>query len=86
MQRRRFIAVAVAGVLASGGLAACGDSPNEGNNKKAGSGVTFLNVGMPGNAQVTETHNPFLLARNSNLMSSFGVYGHFATGCASDFP
>ncbi|MFI7544075.1 ABC transporter substrate-binding protein [Actinoplanes sp. NPDC049599] len=58
MQRRKFIAVAVAGVLASGGLAACGESPNEGN-KKAGSGVTFLNVGMPNGPQ-TENHNPFL--------------------------
>jgi peptide/nickel transport system substrate-binding protein len=58
MQRRKFIAVAVAGVLASGGLAACGDSPNEGN-KKAGTGATFLTVGMPNGPQ-TENHNPFL--------------------------
>ena len=28
MQRRKLFAVAVAGVLATGGLAACGDSPN----------------------------------------------------------
>jgi peptide/nickel transport system substrate-binding protein len=59
MQRRKFIAVAVAGVLASGGLAACGDSPNEGNNKKAGNAATVLTVGMPNGPQ-TENHNPFL--------------------------
>jgi hypothetical protein len=28
----------------------------------------------------------YILARNSKLMSSFGLYGRFATGCASDFP
>jgi peptide/nickel transport system substrate-binding protein len=58
MQRRKLFAVALAGVLASGGLAACGDSPNEGN-KKAGTGATFLTVGMPNGPQ-TENHNPFL--------------------------
>ena len=59
MQRRKLFAVALAGVLASGGLAACGDSPNEGNNKKAAGGATFLTVGMPNGPQ-TENHNPFL--------------------------
>jgi len=58
MQRRKLFAVALAGVLASGGLAACGDSPNEGNKKAAG-GATFLTVGMPNGPQ-TENHNPFL--------------------------
>jgi len=58
MQRRKLFAVALAGVLASGGLAACGDSPNQGNKKAAG-GATFLTVGMPNGPQ-TENHNPFL--------------------------
>ncbi len=59
MQRRKLFAVALAGVLASGGLAACGDSPNAGNNNKAATGATFLTVGMPNGPQ-TENHNPFL--------------------------
>jgi peptide/nickel transport system substrate-binding protein len=58
MQRRKLFAVALAGVLASGALAACGDSPNEGN-KNASGGATFLTVGMPNGPQ-TENHNPFL--------------------------
>ncbi|AGZ44647.1 ABC transporter substrate-binding protein [Actinoplanes friuliensis] len=59
MQRRKLFAVALAGVLASGGLAACsGDSPNAGN-KNASGGATFLTVGMPNGPQ-TENHNPFL--------------------------
>ncbi len=31
MQRRKLFAVALAGVLAAGGLAACGNSPNTNN-------------------------------------------------------
>ncbi|MFI7599505.1 ABC transporter substrate-binding protein [Actinoplanes sp. NPDC049681] len=58
MQRRKLFAVALAGVLASGGLAACSDSPNAGN-KNASGGKTFLTVGMPNGPQ-TENHNPFL--------------------------
>jgi peptide/nickel transport system substrate-binding protein len=58
MQRRKLFAVALAGVLASGGLAACSDSPNAGN-KNASGGATFLTVGMPNGPQ-TENHNPFL--------------------------
>ena len=60
MQRRKLFAVALAGVLATGGLAACGDSPNE-NNKNANSGKTadFLSIGMP-NGTVTESNNPFV--------------------------
>ncbi|GID92672.1 ABC transporter substrate-binding protein [Amorphoplanes digitatis] len=58
MQRRKLFAVALAGVLASGGLAACSESPNAGN-KNASGGATFLNVGMPNGPQ-TENHNPFL--------------------------
>ena len=60
MQRRKLFSVALAGVLATGGLAACGDSPNANNsnstNKQA---ATFLSVGMPNGPQ-TENHNPFL--------------------------
>jgi peptide/nickel transport system substrate-binding protein len=58
MQRRKLFAVALAGVLASGGLAACSDSPNAGNKNGSG-GNTFLTVGMPNGPQ-TENHNPFL--------------------------
>ncbi|BBH63770.1 peptide ABC transporter substrate-binding protein [Actinoplanes sp. OR16] len=60
MQRRKLFAVALAGVLATGGLAACGDSPNE-NNKNAAKGdqVDFLSIGMP-NGTVTESNNPFV--------------------------
>ncbi|MFI5491604.1 ABC transporter substrate-binding protein [Actinoplanes sp. NPDC051859] len=57
MQRRTLFAAAVAGVLATGGLTACGDSPNAGN-RNAGGG-SFLTVGMPNGPQ-TENHNPFL--------------------------
>ncbi|MEU4688386.1 ABC transporter substrate-binding protein [Actinoplanes sp. NPDC023714] len=60
MQRRKLFAVALAGVLATGGLTACGDSPNE-NNKNASNGkqVDFLSIGMP-NGTVTESNNPFV--------------------------
>jgi peptide/nickel transport system substrate-binding protein len=59
MQRRKLFAVALAGVLASGGMAACsGDSPNAGNKSSSG-GATFLTVGMPNGPQ-TENHNPLL--------------------------
>jgi len=58
MQRRKLFAVAVAGVLASGGLAACSDSPNAGVKNSSG-GATFLTVGMPNGPQ-TENHNPFV--------------------------
>ncbi len=65
MQRRKLFSVALAGVLATGGLAACSDSPNSpnspnssnsGNNKAT---ATVLTVGMPNGPQ-TENHNPFL--------------------------
>jgi peptide/nickel transport system substrate-binding protein len=58
MQRRKLFTVALAGVLATGGLAACGDSPNSGAKNSSG-GATFLTVGMPNGPQ-TENHNPFL--------------------------
>jgi peptide/nickel transport system substrate-binding protein len=58
MLYRRYFALAIAGLLAVGGLGACGDedSPNNPANRKA-TGV--LNVGMPNGPQ-TENHNPFL--------------------------
>ncbi|WP_306208236.1 ABC transporter substrate-binding protein [Actinoplanes sp. RD1] len=58
MQRRKLFAVALAGVLATGGLAACGDSPNAGNKNAAGA-KNYLTIGMPNGPQ-TENHNPFL--------------------------
>ena len=73
MQRRKLFAVALAGVLATGGLAACGDSPNEGN-KKAGSGVTFLTVGMPNGPQ-QPNQNPLATGSASlSLGYAFAVY------------
>ena len=59
MQRRKLFAVALAGVLATGGLAACGDSPNANNSNSGKAAATFLTVGMPNGPQ-TENHNPFL--------------------------
>jgi peptide/nickel transport system substrate-binding protein len=66
MQRRKLISVALAGVLAAGGLAACGDSPN--SNANAGkSGTTFLTVGMPNGPQ-TENHNPLVTTSASSSL------------------
>ncbi|MEV6301519.1 ABC transporter substrate-binding protein [Actinoplanes sp. NPDC051861] len=59
MQRRKLFAVALAGVLATGGLAACGDSPNENANNANSKQVDFLSIGMP-NGTVTENNNPFI--------------------------
>jgi peptide/nickel transport system substrate-binding protein len=58
MQRRTLFAAAVAGVLAAGGLAACGDSPNATNGNAANRGATFLAVSMPNGPQ-TKNFNPF---------------------------
>ncbi|MEU4558009.1 ABC transporter substrate-binding protein [Actinoplanes sp. NPDC023936] len=60
MQRRKLFAVALAGALATGGLSACGDSPNA-NNKNAAKGeqIDYLSIGMP-NGTVTESNNPFV--------------------------
>jgi peptide/nickel transport system substrate-binding protein len=59
MQRRKLFAVALAGVLATGGLAACGDSPNANKDASNSKGADFLSIGMP-NGTVTESNNPFL--------------------------
>jgi peptide/nickel transport system substrate-binding protein len=53
---RRSVVLGLAGLLATGALAACGESANE---KTAKEGVTVLNVGMPNGPQ-TENQNPFL--------------------------
>ena len=69
MQRRKLFSVALAGVLASGTLAACGDSPNESPNADSNkSATTVLTVGMPNGPQ-TENHNPFL---STSAASSLG--------------
>ena len=68
MQRRKLFAVAVAGVLASGGLAACSDSPNANNANNANSkSVDFLKIGMPNGTQ-TENHNPFAGTSSANAL------------------
>ncbi|GAA4590172.1 peptide/nickel transport system substrate-binding protein [Actinoplanes octamycinicus] len=59
MQRRKLFAAALAGVLVTGGLAACGDSPNDNKNSANSKGADFLAIGMP-NGTVTESNNPFL--------------------------
>ncbi|WP_433791273.1 ABC transporter substrate-binding protein [Actinoplanes sp. CA-252034] len=59
MQRRKLFAVALAGVLAGGGLAACSDSPNANNNANNAKQAEFLSIGMP-NGTVTENNNPFI--------------------------
>jgi peptide/nickel transport system substrate-binding protein len=56
MERRKLFAMALAGVLAGGGLSACGETANTKNNGAAGA---VLSVGMPNGPQ-TENHNPFL--------------------------
>jgi peptide/nickel transport system substrate-binding protein len=69
MQRRKLFAVAVAGVLASGGLAACSsDSPNSNANGNGnGKAVDYLKVGMPNGTQ-TENNNPFAGTSSANAM------------------
>jgi peptide/nickel transport system substrate-binding protein len=57
MKRRNLFAVALAGVLAGGTLAACGETAN--TKAKTGAAATVLSVGMPNGPQ-TENHNPFL--------------------------
>jgi peptide/nickel transport system substrate-binding protein len=57
MQRRKLFSVALAGVLAAGGLAACGDSPNQNANAGKG-GASFLAASMP-NGPLTKNFNPF---------------------------
>lgn len=66
MQRRKLFAVALAGVLATGGTAACSDSPNA-NSKNSAGGTTFLTVGMPNGPQ-TENFNPFLSTSAANSL------------------
>jgi peptide/nickel transport system substrate-binding protein len=66
MQRRKLFAVALAGVLATGGLAACGDSPNA-NKENSGKSVDFLKIGMPNGTQ-TENHNPFAGTSSANAL------------------
>lgn len=56
MHTRRSVVLGLAGLLATGALAACGESPNE---KAKSEGPTILNVGMPNGPQ-TENQNPFL--------------------------
>jgi peptide/nickel transport system substrate-binding protein len=57
MRTRRLVAIALAGVLASGALAACSENPGRTNNGNKAA-ATVLNVGMPNGPQ-TENFNPF---------------------------
>jgi peptide/nickel transport system substrate-binding protein len=67
MQRRKLFAVAVAGVLAGGGIAACSDSPNANNANANKSSVDFLTVSMPNGTQ-TENNNPFAGTSSANAL------------------
>jgi peptide/nickel transport system substrate-binding protein len=67
MQRRKLFAVAVAGVLATGGLAACSDSPNANNAHANKQQVDYLKIGMPNQTQ-TENNNPFAGTSSANAL------------------
>lgn len=67
MQRRKLFAVALAGALATGGLAACGDSPNANKDNASKAGVDYLKIGMPNGTQ-TENHNPFAGTSSANAL------------------
>ena len=67
MQRRKLFAVALAGALATGGLAACSDSPNANNANNANKAVDYLKIGMPNGTQ-TENHNPFAGTSSANAL------------------
>ena len=54
-------------MLATGGLAACGDSPNANNSNSGKAAATFLTVGMPNGPQ-TENFNPFLSTSAANSL------------------
>ncbi|GIM94254.1 ABC transporter substrate-binding protein [Paractinoplanes toevensis] len=67
MQRRTLFAAVLAGALATGGVAACSDSPNANNNANAGKSVDYLRIGMPNGTQ-TENHNPFAGTSSANAL------------------
>src|SRR4051794_12013782 len=67
MQRRKLFAVALAGALATGGLAACGDSPNANNANNANKALDYLRISMPNGTQ-TENHNPFAGTSSANAL------------------
>lgn len=56
IDRRRFLAIALAGTVATTALVGCGETAN---TRAQDEGVTVLNIGMPSGPQ-TENHNPFL--------------------------
>jgi peptide/nickel transport system substrate-binding protein len=74
MQRRKLFSVALAGVLAASGLAACSGSPNSPNANTGKGGPTFLSVGMPNGPQ-TKNFNPFLgTSAGSSLGFKWMIY------------
>lgn len=68
MQRRKLFAVAAAGMIVAGGLAACGDSPNAQNAKSSTGGRDYLTIGMP-NGNQTENNNPFATTSSAGAMA-----------------
>jgi peptide/nickel transport system substrate-binding protein len=67
MQRRKLFSIALAGVLATGGLAACGDSPNANKDQASGETRTYLSIGMPNGTQ-PENNNPFVGTSAANAL------------------
>ncbi|GAA0554067.1 ABC transporter substrate-binding protein [Paractinoplanes ferrugineus] len=67
MQRRTLFAAVLAGALATGGIAACSDSPNANNANANKGGVDYLRIGMPNGTQ-TENHNPFAGTSSANAL------------------
>ncbi len=69
MRTRRVAALALAGALAAGALAACGENPGQ---KKAA--TTVLNIGSP-NGPLTENFNPFVQTSSGQTMGpKFMIY------------
>ena len=72
MRVTRGAALAVAGVLAVAGLAACGSSG--GKSSPAAAAATVLNIGMPNGSQ-TDNNNPFLgSSAGASLGYRFMIY------------
>jgi peptide/nickel transport system substrate-binding protein len=66
MRTRRLTALALAGVLAGGALAACGQNPGNSGGKST---VSVLNIGDPSGPQ-TENFNPFVTTSTASVLGS----------------
>jgi peptide/nickel transport system substrate-binding protein len=66
MRTKRFTALALAGVLVGGALAACGENPGTNNGKGS---TAVLNIGDPSGPQ-TENFNPFVGTSTASVLGS----------------